>query len=293
LARFQIRHFVAQHAHGHRLRIRSRRLKAIVPSRRQERWYRNALLVIVGELRAASRQLLEALRATWTRRPTGDALVVGDAEPPDFDALFDRVFGKFDNSGAVARKLATAAAVRNLTDVDEQLVKYVSASVGVNVRDAMTHGGGEIADAMRDAAQTNVDLITSIPEEHRDRLRDLVQDAWANGDTHEQLASEIEKLGGITERRAAAIARDQTSKMNTAFNKVRQTDLGITQGEWQTMEDERVRESHAELDGEIFDLDDPPMIDGRPLLPGEDYNCRCRWRPIVHLDDEVLDEEAA
>ncbi len=40
---------------------------------------------------------------------------------------------------------------------------------------------------------------------------------------------------------------------------------------WRTMEDEKVRESHASRDGKVYNWNLPP-VGGNP---GEDYNCRC------------------
>ena len=47
---------------------------------------------------------------------------------------------------------------------------------------------------------------------------------------------------------------------------------------WHTQGDDKVRSSHAELDGTIHSIDED-------IFPGEDYNCRC-WA------EEVSDEEA-
>jgi SPP1 gp7 family putative phage head morphogenesis protein len=45
---------------------------------------------------------------------------------------------------------------------------------------------------------------------------------------------------------------------------------------WHTAEDEKVRPSHAERDGKVFDFAHPP-IGGNP---GDDYNCRCTAETI-------------
>ncbi len=42
---------------------------------------------------------------------------------------------------------------------------------------------------------------------------------------------------------------------------------------WRTVGDEKVRDSHAELDGTVRDLSDSPD-------PGEDFNCRCWAEPV-------------
>ena len=58
-------------------------------------------------------------------------------------------------------------------------------------------------------------------------------------------------------------------------------DAGIEEYIWSTTGDERVRDSHRELNGKKFRWDTPPEnSDGRACHPGEDYQCRCIGRPV-------------
>ena len=52
---------------------------------------------------------------------------------------------------------------------------------------------------------------------------------------------------------------------------------------WETSEDERVRASHAKLDGKVFDWDDLPVVDGVKTSPGRPINCRCVAVPIIKI----------
>ena len=49
---------------------------------------------------------------------------------------------------------------------------------------------------------------------------------------------------------------------------------------WRTMEDERVRDSHAEMNRTVRDFEDDPD-------PGEEPNCRC-WAAPVNCDEEFI-----
>jgi SPP1 gp7 family putative phage head morphogenesis protein len=134
-----------------------------------------------------------------------------------------------------------------------------------------------------------VGLITSIPQKYFSQLQEVVQDQFVEGMRWEDMVEMIEHVGDVTESRAKLIARDQTSKMNSSFNEARQTSVGIEEYEWQTAGDERVRETHADNDGERFRWDDPPDETGHP---GHDVNCRCTAIPYFDLDAEeaALDE---
>lgn len=92
----------------------------------------------------------------------------------------------------------------------------------------------------------------------------------------------------ITKSRAAFIARDQIGKLNGIITQKRMEDIGLTMYEWSSSSDERVRESHALMDGKLCRWDDATVYseDGgktwkkRPngavlMHPGMDYQCRC------------------
>jgi SPP1 gp7 family putative phage head morphogenesis protein len=146
-------------------------------------------------------------------------------------------------------------------------------------------GHGAIAGAMEEAVSANVDLITSIPEQYLESIREVVSKSFETGQRWESMVEEIQARGDVTETRAKIIARDQTSKMNASFNGVRQKGLGIDKYKWSTSHDERVRESHAELDGLTFRWDSPPNVDGENVHPGEAILCRCLAEPVFDLDE--------
>ena len=139
----------------------------------------------------------------------------------------------------------------------------------------------------------NIALITSIPEKYFGRVEKTLTDGWTSGLRWESMVDQIAEDGHITENRAKLIARDQTAKMNSAFNQERQQQVGIEKYEWSTSEDERVRDSHAELDGQVFDWDDPPIVDGEKVNPGEAIQCRCVAIPYVDMGDAALGFETA
>ena len=71
------------------------------------------------------------------------------------------------------------------------------------------------------------------------------------------------------------IANAPTIELNTYRNK----QAGAGSYIWQTMEDDRVRPAHQDLDGKQFDYDDPNGGDDGQL-PGQPINCRCVATPV-------------
>ena len=139
----------------------------------------------------------------------------------------------------------------------------------------------------------NVDLITSIPESNFDKIQNLVREAVNSGRLSRNLAADIEseygaQISEVTNNvsaRARLIARDQIAKLNSNLNMARMQSLGISKYTWRTSQDERVRQSHAELEGKEYFWNDPPSINGRRLHPGQDYQCRCTAEPVFSSSD--------
>jgi SPP1 gp7 family putative phage head morphogenesis protein len=128
------------------------------------------------------------------------------------------------------------------------------------------------------ARNINVNLIKTIAPQYFDQVQNTVFIALQQGQRWESIVEDIQHIGDVSYSRAKLIARDQTSKTNGAINEARQRDLGIDSYRWITSNDERVRETHAAHEGNIYRWDDPPEDTGHP---GFDYNCRCLAAPII------------
>ena len=100
------------------------------------------------------------------------------------------------------------------------------------------------------------------------------------------LEQRIKDVTGFSDARVRLIARDQTSKLNSELSTMRHKAAGFTKYQCTTSGDERVREEHVDLDGNIYRYDEPTdEQDG--LQPGQPINCRCLAEPIFDgLNDE-------
>lgn len=131
----------------------------------------------------------------------------------------------------------------------------------------------------------NVARITGMTDDQLGKIERILRDG--DGMRAETLAKEISRqVEDVSDSRAEFIARDQVLTLNAQVTHERMGAAGITTAIWSTSGDERVRDSHADMDGEEFDLDDPPIVDGEPTLPGEAPMCRCVSFPVLpELDD--------
>ena len=117
----------------------------------------------------------------------------------------------------------------------------------------------------------------------------IIQNGVSGNKTYKSIANEIKGISGISsvygklDNRVKLIARQEVSVINSNLNNARASSAGITQATWQTSGDERVRDSHADRDGKVFDLKEGlySSLDGKYLQCSEDFNCRCQAIYII------------
>lgn len=140
-----------------------------------------------------------------------------------------------------------------------------------------------LAQRMRGFRAGNLRLIKSLCSEHVERVGKVLT-AAGRGTRVEEIARELQEATGATKARADLIARDQVLSLNAQVTRDRHEAAGITRYTWSASRDVRVRRRHKELDGEVIDYDDPPVVDertGRRAHAGQDYRCRCVAIPIL------------
>ncbi|MCA3643879.1 MAG: minor capsid protein [Methylobacterium sp.] len=103
--------------------------------------------------------------------------------------------------------------------------------------------------------------------------------------TYSDQASAILEAGGpsVYEADLAKLSDWLARRFLTEINERRQRDLGVTHYIWRSLDDPRVRTTHAERDDRLFSWDDR-FSDGHP---GHGYNCRCTAEPAI-LDGAIL-----
>lgn len=206
----------------------------------------------------------------------------------DFFLAVRRLFSRIKNrvmvrvlSFGLERKLQQVALYSRRMTTNE-FARACKATLGIDIR--KDYYLGSFYEKQLEAwVKDNVDLIKTIPHDTLDRMEQLVLDGYVAGRTTTVMARDIQNAYGVSKRKAQLLARDQTAKLNGEIQRAQQLDAGITQYIWETSGDERVRRSHAALQGKVFSWNDPPVTeDGRRCHPGEDYNCRCIGRPVFN-----------
>lgn len=234
--------------------------------------------------------------------------------PARMDALED-IWPEDPTRGPVLGAIVTIAEnMEKFNQKEWDAFKKIAVGAAFSEDDAWTQA------VVDEWARTQVTLITKASNDMRDAVARRVRKGVAEGQNNEEVKSLIMRdLPGISTRRAAIIARDQTAKLNADLSKGRMEQAGIETYIWSTSMDERVRglpggkysnavPSHYLMEGLICRWDDPTKYrnasgewvarpNGAPLLhPGQDILCRCvalpNWGELDELTDATPEERA-
>jgi SPP1 gp7 family putative phage head morphogenesis protein len=157
-------------------------------------------------------------------------------------------------------------------------------SLGIVLNDKATKA------VLAKARDENIKLVEDAGREYASSVRELFDQFDVETMRVETLQSRLMERGDVSESRAELIARDQVLKLNGKLTESRQTGAGIDRYTWSTSQDERVRDSHRDKEGEVFSWDDPPEDTGHP---GQDYQCRCVAIPYFEeVDGPAAGDEA-
>jgi len=132
----------------------------------------------------------------------------------------------------------------------------------------------------------NVALIRSIQQDYHKDVEGIVSRNFLKGRDLSTMADEIKERGGVSTRRAALIARDQSNKATAQMNAARQQELGLNWATWiHSSAGKEPRHTHVKAGREQWIFDTQAGIDfgdsfGQ-VLPGEAINCRCHSRTII------------
>lgn len=154
-----------------------------------------------------------------------------------------------------------------------QLQKQTRAAIGID----LLKTSPKIKLAADVFVAENVALIVDMTAKTLSEIEGIVIRGVSEGQLHGTIAKQMRDRLGIGERRAKNIARDQVGKFYGQVTKHRQEQLGVSRFIWRTVQDERVREEHEALNGEIFEWRSPPS-EG---TPGQPINCRCYADPVL------------
>lgn len=242
-----------------------------------ERKYFKEIKTITDLLEALTRELLipeidNILREAQSLRPTTDKF---DGFSDEIERVMRRIRDRFSTIFTIGSitDMAIRGALLTNTFSEGQNSRILNSVFGVGI----SVGEPWLNDEIAAFVSSNVGLITSISENHFNRIEGIITRGAQRGALGTNIAKDIQKSFGVSKNKARFIARDQTAKFNSDLSRLRQTSVGVEEYIWSTSRDERVRPTHRAKEGRKFRWSDPPSDTGHP---GEDFNCRCVAIPV-------------
>ena len=251
------------------------------------------------DLRVSLERFHDVIRSTLIPEISG-IIAQADAGDARWAARVAGLMAAIRAAGSSTPELAAPRAQRVAEEISSKVAnkigRQVKAGTGMDVGPVFARGPLRKADAetpnvLDDTAQItafiikNVALIKDIADVEAKQIESVVLESITAGRRASDIEALILERIAIGNRRAKNIARDQVAKLHGQLTRARQVSLGVGEYIWRTALDERVRESHLRLEGTVHSWDSPPVINGRPLHPGDDYNCRCHAEPIFFPEE--------
>lgn len=247
------------------------KLRPVFPNAGLEAAYRKKLRDLVEEMSDSVEYWIAVEFKRNEPRMAMDDGVPANALQRALDKLAKRWLKRFDE-GAPELAKYFAKSVWNRTDKNLQSILR---RAGFSVRFKMTK---VMTDVVNATIQQNVALIKSIPEQYLKDVQGSVMRSIQAGRDLGSLTTELKKSYGVTDRRAAFIARSQNNLATSAMNRARQTELGITKAKWRhSGAGKHPRPTHVANNNKLYDVAtgwyDPHVK--KHIFPGELPNCRC------------------
>lgn len=258
-------------------RRRPKTARAVHANKGIEAAYRRELDRLIGEMSNSFEYwLAAAYKANPPRMEVAqeESELAQDALPSDFLSkriaeLSRRWIKRFDD---MAKDIAERFASKT--------ERATSASFQSALKDAGWAVKFQMTPVMRDAVNAvikeNVALIKSIPRQYALEVEGIVMRGFSRGRDLKSITDDLQKRYGVTRRRAALIARDQSNKLTATVTQARRVELGLFEAEWvHSGGGKEPRHSHVQAGKNKlrFDVRKGAYIDGEYILPGELINC--------------------
>lgn len=152
---------------------------------------------------------------------------------------------------------------------------------------------GATRDVIAAGTQQASSLIKSISGEYLAEIQEALMRSIASPkgnytDTIKAIDSMLQGRFRVYKNKAKNITLDQTRKAYATISDSRMRSVGISKYRWRHAGgSQEPREYHKNvLNGQVFSLDDPPVIDqktGERGHPGDAINCKCYREPVLEF----------
>lgn len=241
-----------------------------------------------------------------------------------FNRRLELLTQKYNDLIANYRNLASRVMEESYRKSKKKFLRQFSEEVGIDILKRLGENG--LKEVFRQQVEECVNLIKSIPQTYFGDIQNMVYQSSVGTFEYEGgLQKAIQDLAHVTKERAKLIARDQTMKAVSTFNRLRLENIGFKCYIWRNSRDKRVaghpngiydsdpnaklsyktisgkkfyigeagkdknkyHGNHWDREGKYFFFQTPPP-DGHP---GMGINCRCYSEPVFLTEKEIEDLE--
>ena len=194
-----------------------------------------------------------------------------------FEEMFDKVAAPItDQMVGQADKDSASNLRASIKEISENLEFSTDVMTPI-LREVISAGAAE-----------SVALIKRVPAKYLDNITTGIFQSITTGNGLQDILPLLEKQDVSVRNWAKNVAMDQTRKVYNHLNAGRMAAIGVTKYQWvHSGGSNHPRPYHRDvLNGQIFSLDDPPVIDlktGERGKPGDAVFCRCTMRPVVEF----------
>jgi SPP1 gp7 family putative phage head morphogenesis protein len=161
----------------------------------------------------------------------------------------------------------------------------IGAKVGIDVKDLIAREG--LQSTTNALVLETAQWVKTLRDESLEKFTNNTLFGMSQGESIDTIVGQFDDVVSERKNHARFLARNQVQNYNSITTKIRAQNLGITKAIWRTAGDERVRPSHEDRDGKTFDIAEGlySSIDGKYLLTGVDYGCRCAAEYLIPTEE--------
>lgn len=247
-----------------------------------ERWYQRQITKLVKKWDKTAKDYVSTILSRYIKQ--GASLVTDASDDPSERSWVDQFMDDLARLGIV---LEATDSDSNLTKLTSRFCTVVDTFAYRNVKAQFAIVGIDpissdiaIRDYVKAKIGENTQLIKSLRQDYVQDLQKDIYRSITKGQGVPEVTKQITERTEMANRHAALIANDQTGTILGQLDAYRSKKAGAEKYIWTSMEDERVRPRHQELDRTVQRYDDPDGGDDGQL-PGEPIRCRCVADPVL------------
>lgn len=245
---------------------------------------------MVALTQAMMKDVERQVKAVYATEKAQKYFALDEGVADDFARLFDQLEKKYNRLFESAAKLLSEKMVNQVAN--ESAVQLAKAAEKISGGLALKTRifNSDLEETFKASINENAGLIVTIPKQFIDKVSRATYRSISSGKGLEDLQGYFEKWYGEDTRKAKNVALDQTRKAYNDINADRMRAVQMTKFEWvhsgggHTPRRLHIDPYPAGLNGGIFDINNPPIVDektGERGLPGHAINCKCTMRPLL------------